>query len=102
MKRLVCLVLALLLVLSSCENRPQREEETADKLIVTYLTMSYSRLDGLQRIQNAINAIAGDEAGVEIELLTEDSQASFIDYPLWLTQGKRIDLMMLNYQAIQS
>ena len=102
MKRLVCLVLALLLVLSSCENRPQREEETADKLIVTYLTMSYSRLDGLQRIQNAINAIAGDEAGVEIELLTEDSQASFIDYPLWLTQGKRIDLMMLNYQDIQS
>lgn len=102
MRRLVCLVLVLLLVLSGCENRPRREEETADKLIVTYLTMSYSRLDGLERIQNAINAIVRDEAGVEIELLTEDSQASFIDYPLWLTQGKRIDLMMLNYQDIQS
>ena len=102
MRRWVCLVLVLLLMLSGCENRPRREEETADKLIVTYLTMSYSRLDGLERIQNAINAIVRDEAGVEIELLTEDSQASFIDYPLWLTQGKRIDLMMLNYQDIQS
>lgn len=102
MRRLVCLVLALLLVLSGCKNRPRREEKTADKLIVTYLTMSYSRLDGLERIQNAINAIVRDEAGVEIELLIEDSQASFIDYPLWLTQGKRIDLMMLNYQDIQS
>ena len=102
MRRLVCLVLVLLLVLSGCQYRPQNEEETADKLIVTYLTMSYSRLDGLQRIQNAINAIVRDEAGVEIELLAEDSQASFIDYPLWLSQGKRIDLMMLNYQDIQS
>lgn len=101
MRRLVCLVLALLFALSGCEYSPQRETEAADKLIVTYQTMPYSRLDGLQRIQDTINTIASDEAGVEIELLTEDSQASFIDYPLWLSQGKRIDLMMLNYQDIQ-
>lgn len=102
MRRTVCLALALLLVASSCMGMPQNKQAAEDGLIVTYPTTSYSRLDGLARIQDAVNAIAYEEAGVEIELFTEDSQASFTDYPLWLSQGKRIDLMMLNYQDIQS
>lgn len=102
MRRRICLVMVLLLVLSGCDGKPKRGEEPSDPIIITYQTAAYSRLDGLDRIQYAINAIASEEIGVAVEFLTEDIQASFTDYPLWLNQGKRIDLMMLNYQDIQN
>lgn len=102
MRRRICLVLVFLLALSGCSGAQRSGEEISDKLIVTYSTLSGIRLDGLPRIQNAINAIAREEAGVEVEFLIEDSQAAFTDYPLWLVQGKPIDLMVLNYQDIQS
>lgn len=101
MKRLVCLALAILLVISGCTEVSDEQPPSSDRLIVTYQTMPYSRLDGLGRVQNAVNAIAKEEAGVEVEFLTIDAQESFNTYPLWLNQGKRIDLMMLNYHNIQ-
>lgn len=102
MRRRICLVFVFLLVFSGCTGIPQDEKELTDKLIVTYQTASNSRLDGLPRIQDAINTITREEAGVEIEFLTENALNSFTDYPLWLAQRKQIDLMLLNYQDIQS
>jgi len=101
MKRLICLAPVLLLVLFACTSAPQSTEEPESRLIITYPTTTYSRLDGLERIQSTINVIAQKEACVQIDLLPEDSLAAYHDYPLWLSQGKRIDLMMLNYQDIQ-
>lgn len=102
MKRIICLLLAVLMTISGCARSLQEETESADRLIVTYQTMPYSRLDGLGRIQKAINEIAKKTIGAEVEFLTVDAQDSFTIYPLWLSQGKRIDLMVLNYQDIQN
>lgn len=102
MRRRFCLTLVFLLLLSGCSGARRGEEETTDRLTVTYPTSSGCRLGSLPRIQAAINTIAWKEAGVEIEFLTEDAQAASTDYPLWLAQGKAVDLMVLNYQDIQS
>jgi len=101
-KRLVYLILLVLLIFFGCTNTKEEESPPADRLIVTYQTMPYSRLDGLGRVQRAVNAIAEEEIGVEVEFLTIDAQESFNAYPLWLSQGKQIDLMVLNYQDIQN
>lgn len=103
MKRLSCFVLAAIAValLSGCSTKPLEQTEDVDPIIVTYQTMSTSRLSGLARIEAAVNEIAREEAGVEISFRTIDAYDSFATYPLWLSQGECIDLMVLNYQDIQ-
>lgn len=96
------LAAALSVFLLGCGERNQEQEEHPDKVIVTYQTVTTSRLSGLLRIENAINEIAREEAGVEISFCTVDANDSFSIYPVWLSQGERIDLMVLNYQDIQS
>jgi len=101
MKRILPLVLAVML-LTGCGGEPSGQGEEHDPIIVTFQTMSTSRLSGLSRVENAINAIAGEEIGVEVSFRAVDASGSFTTYPLWLSQGERIDLMVLNYQDIQS
>lgn len=93
-------VLALLII--GCGTLNQEQNEDLDRVIMTFQTLSTSRLSGLQRIEDAINEISREETGVEVSFRTVDANDSFAAYPLWLSQGERIDLMVLNYQDIQS
>lgn len=104
MRRLSCFILAagLLIILAGCGTRVQVQKEEPDKIIMTFQTLPTSRLSGLQRIEDAINEIAMAEVGVEVSLRTIDASDSYTTYPLWLSKGERIDLMVLNYQDIQS
>lgn len=104
MRRLVHFTLAMLTLalLSGCGEKPPEPVEHSDPIIMTYQTMSTSRTTGLSRVETAINEIAREEAGVEVSFRTVDANDSFTAYPLWLSQGERIDLMILNYQNIQS
>lgn len=100
--RPLALLLALLLAASGCMPSETEVMLPEERLTVTYQTMPYSRLEDLEQVREGINAIARAEIGREIELLTIDAQESFTAYPLWLSQGRRVDLMVLNFHNIQS
>jgi len=104
MKRLTHFALSALtlVLLCGCGAQPTEQTEASDPIIVTYQTMSTSRLSGLARVEAAVNEVAREEAGVEISFRTVDAYDSFTAYPLWLSQGEPIDLMVLDYQDIQS
>lgn len=78
------------------ENR----KEDITHLVMTYQTMDNSRLGNLDAVVEALNEISRKEIGVEIELIVSSALTQFDDYPLWLNQGKTIDVMILNYQNI--
>ena len=78
----------------------QSEGETVDHIVMTYHTSENHTLTDIDQVVEAINVIAREKAGVEIELLPVDSIESASTYPMWLTQGKRIDLMILTFQDI--
>ncbi len=101
MRKILPLAAALIL-LTGCGVEPSGQGENYDSIIVTYQTMPTSRLSGLSRVERAVNEIAGTEIGVEASFRTVDASESFTTYPLWLSQGERVDLMVLNYQGIQS
>lgn len=88
------------------ETDPNAEETKGDsetestKIIMTYQTLSTSRTDDLDEVVEAVNEIARNEIGVEIELKVSAATDSFTDYPLWISQGEPIDLMILNYLDI--
>ena len=104
MRRLFQLVLAAaaFVLLAGCGTETPKQTESDDPVIMTFQTMSTSRLSGLGRIEMAVNEIAREEVGVEVSFRTIDAYDSFTAYPLWLSQGERIDLMVLNYQEIQT
>ena len=109
---LCILAFVLLLGLIACgrnadEAKQQGMETGTDSeeithIIMTYQTKDSSRTEQLDAVMEAVNAIAREEIGVEVELLQVDAVQSRDLYPLLLTQGKRIDLMVLNYEDITS
>lgn len=78
------------------------QEKPVSHIVMTYDYMDSSCMDDLDEVMEAVNEITREEIGVEVELKRENVLDSFIDYPLWLSQGKRIDLMLINYQDITS
>lgn len=82
------------------EETKKESETESTKIIMTYQTLPTSRTDDLNEVVAAVNEIARNEIGVEIELKVSAATDSFTDYPLWISQGEPIDLMILNYQDI--
>ncbi|MCM1025534.1 MAG: ABC transporter substrate-binding protein [Roseburia sp.] len=83
----------------SSEDAPS-SYEAAERLIVTYQTMPTSSIRDLEEVTEEINRISVEEIGVEIEFRVAGASEAFTEYPLWISRGERIDLMMLNYQDI--
>ncbi len=94
------------LVLWCCAGASGQETESGKKeirhIVMTYQTMEGSRLEHLDKVLEAVNAISREEIGVEVELLQVDAVTAGQNYPLWITQGKRMDLMVINYQDIRT
>lgn len=76
------------------------DTDRVEQLIVTYQTYQGSVITDLDEVVNAINEITVPEIGVEIAFRLVDAQEAFTEYPLWISRGERVDLMMLNYQDI--
>ncbi len=117
MKKLVCLLLALVMLLSlaACDKAPaddtqqndpsannsgEQPQETAH-IIVTYNTLGTTPAD-LQKIQDAVNARTIPEIGVEVEFLATSAYDAFALYPTWLATGERVDLMMPLLQDLRT
>ncbi|MDO4285464.1 MAG: extracellular solute-binding protein [Eubacteriales bacterium] len=69
-------------------------------IVMTYQTYEGSRLQDLQEVEEAVNAITVPELGVEVEFLVVGAQDAYTEYSLWISNRKQVDLMMLNYQDI--
>ena len=84
------------------EQATEEEENTeVTHIVMTYQTLGQqSKLDDLDEVVEAINEISRKEIGVEVELKVSEATESFTDYPLWISQGEPIDLMILNYQDL--
>ena len=82
------------------ETEAKEEKPEIDTIVMTYQTLEISKTDDLDRVLEEINKISREEIGVEVELKVSSATDSFTDYPLWISQGDRIDLMILNYQDI--
>ena len=84
------------------EQANEEEENTeVTHIVMTYQTLGQqSKLDDLDEVVEAVNEISRKEIGVEVELKVSEAIESFTDYPLWISQGEPIDLMILNYQDI--
>lgn len=85
------------------EKVSEKETETSSEIthiVMTYQTLAMSRTDDLDEVVEAVNQIAREEIGVEVELKVDLATDSFTDYPLWISQGEPIDLMILNFQDI--
>lgn len=83
------------------EATEETENTEVAHIVMTYQTLgSQSRTAELEEVVEAVNKIARKEIGVEVELKVSEATDSFTDYPLWISQGEPIDLMILNYQDI--
>ena len=83
------------------EATEETENAEVAHIVMTYQTLgSQSRTAELEEVVEAVNKIARKEIGVEVELKVSEATDSFTDYPLWISQGEPIDLMILNYQDI--
>lgn len=76
------------------------EEAEIDSIVMTYQTLDISKTDDLGQVLEEVNRISREEIGVEVELRVSQAVDSYTDYPLWISQGDTIDLMILNYQDI--
>lgn len=98
------------LFLSACRDggtgQAEVERETgAERIVMTLQTIDSSRMEDLDEVIAAVNAISIPEIGVEVEIrLTDavDAVDAYTQYPLWISRGEQVDLMMLNYQDITS
>lgn len=75
-------------------------EAQVEHIIVTYNYIDSNQMEHMDEIVEQINIICREEIRVEIELLPVNSLDAYTNYPLWLSQGNRMDLMLLNYQDI--
>lgn len=85
---------------SESSSAEQRQYTGGEKLTVTYQTLPTSVLTDLDLVTAAVNEIAMEEIGVEIEFRLVDESDAFTQYPLWISKNEQIDLMMLNGQDI--
>lgn len=69
-------------------------------VIMTFQTIQGSRMEDFGEVVEAINAITVPEIGVRVEMKVVESLESYTQYPLWLSKGEQVDLMVMNYQDI--
>lgn len=102
MRRRICtavlfVLLAAALTCCAAQDAPDGEYDT---VVMTYQTIQGSKTTGIDEVVEAINAITREAIGAEIKLRLVDAVDAAADYPVWLSQGQRIDLMVLNYLDI--
>ncbi len=100
--RILLLVICLLLFTAGCGGTLKGDDsrDEIETIVMTYQTYIGSRTEGLPEVVEAINAISREEIGVEISLRLVDAVESASLYPVWLSQGEKVDLMVLNYVDI--
>ncbi len=102
--RVILGCLALAAVIWGCKAASDTIRASGDDglshIVMTFQTMETSRLDHLDSVLEAVNAVSGEKIGVEVELLPVDAASSGEQYPLWITQDRQMDLMLINYQDI--
>lgn len=109
-KRICCALLCLcfLLGLAGYGWRAQpgggTEEDNGEytRIIMTYQFLEHSNLEHMEEILEAVNEVSKSRIGVEVEFKFVNAMDSFTDYPVWLSKGEPIDLMLLNYQNIRN
>lgn len=82
------------------DKESKLDEEQVECIIVTYNYVDSSQMEHMDEIVEQINTIIREEIGVALELLPVHTFDTYTDYPLWISQGTQIDLMLLNYQDI--
>lgn len=99
---MLCFLLAAVLI--SCVSLEEKDTPDGDyeTVVMIYQTMAGSNTAGLDEVVKAINEISREAIGVEVELKLVDAVESASLYPVWLSQGERIDLVILNYLDITS
>ncbi len=102
-RKIMLAVLCAVLTVSTASCVPGdggAEGKDLPTVVMTFQTMGTSRLDGLPRVEKAINEITAREAGFRVSFRTVDAVRAASEYPVWLSQGERVDLMVLNYVDI--
>lgn len=111
-RTILCVLCLAVCLLSGCQggwieeetekNVPESDVPASDAvhLVVIFQTRPTSVIRDLDQVTEEINRITVAEIGVEIEFQTMDASGAFAEYPLWISRGERIDLMMLTYQDI--
>ncbi len=79
---------------------PGETQKEVSHIVMTFPTTEATRLGHAERVVQEINERSREKIGVEVEMQYVDASESVEAYPLWITQGKNIDLMVLNYQDI--
>lgn len=79
---------------------PGEIQKEVSHIVMTFPTTEATRLGHAERVIQEINERTREKIGVEVEMQYIDASESAETYPLWITQGKTIDLMVLNYQDI--
>ena len=104
--RTVICILLLAALLTACaepvETTPTVQVNGAEHIVVTLPITFGSVTDGIKEVQDAINGITVPEIGVEVEFLMVDASKTSAEYPNMITQGKQIDLMVLNNENIET
>lgn len=78
----------------------EEEQQNVDHIVMTYQTLGDQIPEDLDVLVERVNEISREKIGVEIELLQVSAVQSRESYPLWITQGKTMDLMLINYEDI--
>lgn len=105
-RKIIICILLLASLLTACvepgvTTQPEQTNDAAH-IVVTFPVIYGSVIDGLSDVQAAVNAITVPEIGVEVELLVVDASKTSVEYPNSITQGKQIDLMVLNNENIET
>ncbi len=105
MRRRICaavlfVLLAAAFTCCAAQDAPDVPDGEYDTVVMTYQTMQGGNITGIDEVVEAINAITRETIGAEIELRLVDAVDAASDYPVWLSQGQRIDLLVLNYLDI--
>ena len=98
----VALCAALIVSASGCAPGNGGEEHDLPTVVMTFQTMGTQMLEGLSRVEAAVNDITVPEEGFRVRFRTVDAVRAASEYPVWLSQGERVDLMVLNYLDISA
>lgn len=112
---LLSIMLAIILMPGGCQytetQKIQNDESSSnitkntadvDTLVVTYQTSDGSVTKDLDEVLEEINKITEKKIGVKVSFEVSAAVTAGKDYPLWISEGKKIDLMLINYQDITS
>ncbi|HAL74114.1 MAG TPA: hypothetical protein DCM45_03350 [Clostridiales bacterium] len=71
------------------------------KIIMTYLTLGVTPKD-LDKVVSKVNEISKAKVGVEVEFKAISAYDAFTEFPLWISTGEQVDLMMPLLQNLSS